>query len=84
MRNRRLIAERMGWPAGALDECLRLERERPDYEVAWFPEWKTPGFERPAGFYAWSVGDQPLHKGTKRREWYGATAAKLKAKLAGG
>lgn len=83
MRNRRLIAERLGWPAAALDECLRLERECPGYEVAWFGEWKVadPAWCRAEGFYAWLAGDEPLHHGRKRREWYGATAAELKAKL---
>lgn len=83
MRNRRLIAERLRWPAGALDECLRLERECPGFEVAWFGEWKVadPVWCRAEGFYAWFAGDEPLHLGRKRREWYGATAAELKAKL---
>lgn len=83
LRNRRLLAERLGWPEGALDECLQLEEELPGFEVAWFGEWKVadPAFCRAEGFYAWFAGDEPLHLGRKRREWYGATAAELKAKL---
>ena len=85
-RNRELLAERLRWPAAALEECLQLERDCPDFEVAWFPEWKVanPEFCRERGFYAWLAGDRPLHHGVKRREWFGATAAELKAKLAGG
>lgn len=86
-RNRELIAERTGWPEGALAECLRLEEDCPGYSVAWFHAQKspTPVFRREAGFYAWIAGDQPGHMGAdgyhKRHEWYGATIEKLRAQL---
>jgi hypothetical protein len=52
-RNRALIAERCGWPAGAVDECRRLEREFLGWVVYWAPEWRFPGFEHPAGYCGW-------------------------------
>lgn len=53
--------------------------------MAWFPQWKTAAkqFDREAGFYAWVTGEEPLHHGVQRTEWYGATAEELKAKLGG-
>lgn len=80
-RNRRLVAERLRWPEGALDECLKIQEDRPEYEVTWFGEWRVPGWEREAGYYAWRVGDAPLHNGVRRREWYGITAEALWRRL---
>jgi len=51
-RNLRLIAERSGWPPGALETCLRLEGEHPGWRVGWLRENTYPGFERPAGWLA--------------------------------
>lgn len=88
-RNAELIAERTGWPEGALAACVRLERECPGFRVAWFAERKTAAvaFNREAGFYAWVAGEQPgLMYGNVwhgRQEWYGATPDELKAKLGG-
>jgi hypothetical protein len=50
--NQRLIAERLGRPDGVLQACWELEDRHPGWEVSWLPESATPGFERPAGFYA--------------------------------
>jgi hypothetical protein len=36
LTNRKLFAR--GWPAGALDECVRLEREHPGWWVTWTPD----------------------------------------------
>jgi hypothetical protein len=33
--NRRLVAERLGWPDGALDACTALEAEFPAWHVFW-------------------------------------------------
>ena len=91
-RNRRVIAERTGWPEGAAEECERLEREHPGYSVSWSREWKIgdPVFHRDEGFYAWCTGDDPGHmtypepgrqQYVKRPEWHGATAAELEKQL---
>jgi hypothetical protein len=60
-RNRKLLAERGGWPAAALAECLKIEDKCPGFQAAWSPEWKpaNPDFHREAGFYAWVTGTQP-------------------------
>jgi hypothetical protein len=57
-RNQRLIAERTGWPPGALDTCRRLEVEHPGWRVAWLRENRYPGFERPAG---WLASNETIH-----------------------
>ncbi|MCY1141395.1 hypothetical protein OWR29_25635 [Actinoplanes sp. Pm04-4] len=78
IRNRRVLAERLRWPAGALEECLRVEKDRPGYNVSWFREWTVPGFERAEGFYAWRTEDKdPLYHGKRRHEWYGKTTEQL-------
>lgn len=50
--NRRLVAERTGWPEGALPACAELEQRHPGWHVWWMPENVWPGWERPAGFSA--------------------------------
>lgn len=56
--NRRLMAERRGWPGGVLDTCERLDREHPGWSVWWQMESTVPGFEHPAGFLAdWLADD---------------------------
>jgi hypothetical protein len=54
-RNRRLLAERLHWPQGALEECERLDQAHPGWSVVWRPENTVPGFELAAGFYAYPV-----------------------------
>lgn len=49
-RNRRILADRCGWPAGALEECERLDPVYPRWWITWSPANDIPGFERPAGF----------------------------------
>jgi hypothetical protein len=51
-RNRRTIAERTGWPAGAVDACEQIEAAHPTWDVGWRPANTIRGFEAPAGFYA--------------------------------
>ena len=58
-RNRQLIAERIGWPEGAVELCEEIEQAHPDWSVFWLPENTIEGFERPSGFMA------------RRRDWYG-------------
>ena len=76
-RNRRVIAERLGWPAGALEACEAIEVEHPN----WYPGYRqantVPGFESPAGFYA-------IRRGAARGELvaYGADAEALRTVLA--
>lgn len=88
-QNRRLIAERLHWPDGALEACEQLESEHPGFEVAWFGENRSarPEFNKPAGFYAWRAGDQPGQMWADgwhgRHEWYGTTPDELKAELSG-
>lgn len=82
-RNRELIAERGGWPTGALAEVRAVEAERPGWSCAWFPANTTPGFERDPGFYAWRRGEDPQRNGWRRDEWYGATSDLLLAQLLG-
>jgi hypothetical protein len=55
-RNRRLLAERLGWPALALELCERLDDAHPGWRFTWFPESSLPGWQRPAGFAAHRPG----------------------------
>lgn len=55
-RNRRIGARRTRWPAGALDECERLDGEHPGWRFCWLPENTAAGWERPAGFAAHRPG----------------------------
>jgi len=86
-KNGRLLAERLGWPDGAIEACERLEDEY-GLCVAWYPRWRmaTPGFDNEAGFYAWVPDDQPGYWAVgygyvRRKQWYGATADELAAAL---
>jgi len=76
--NQRLIAERTGWPDGTLQACVDLEDRHPDWHVSWMPENATPGWERPAGFYA----SHPTGGHTvKKIEAFAPTAAELEPLL---
>ncbi|BCJ45296.1 hypothetical protein GCM10010168_85650 [Actinoplanes ianthinogenes] len=91
-RNRRVMARRTGWPAGALAECERLDREHPGWSFGWLPENRTRGWERPAGFAAnrrdWSlVGADELRRdpedGVRRRPYvFGPSVAELEQRIA--
>ncbi|WP_250034711.1 hypothetical protein [Paractinoplanes maris] len=85
-----MIAERVGWPVGAVEACERIEELRPGLRVGWFSENTTRGFECPAGFYAWLDGDDPgttvyptdgPPRWIKRHEWYGPTPEALEEAL---
>jgi hypothetical protein len=71
-----ILAERLQWPDGTLETCLRLESEHPCWLVAWLGENTVPGYERPAGF--WAVLDQGVHS----VEAFAADADELVAKMA--
>jgi hypothetical protein len=88
-RNRRIVAERVGWPDGAVEACERLEREYRGWDVRWLDDWFVKGFERQAGYYAWATGEQP---GTsiwvegeqiwiRRQELYGMQPSDLEKQL---
>ncbi|MEV6350904.1 hypothetical protein [Actinoplanes sp. NPDC051851] len=55
-RNRRLIAERTGWPDGALETCERLDEDHQGWSVMWVAENPGVGREHPAGFSATRSG----------------------------
>ena len=50
--NRRVMAERLGWPDGAVETCDWLQDAYPDWISGWQAEQAIPGFEKPAGYYA--------------------------------
>lgn len=55
-----VLSERLHWPDGARDTCIRLERDHPGWYVAWLNENTIKGFEQPAGF--WAVLDEGPHR----------------------
>jgi hypothetical protein len=71
--NRQLIAERLGWPEGALAECDALEEAFPRWSVFWtrggLPWTPNPGYR----------GSLRMHN--NRWELFAATADELRAKL---
>lgn len=83
-RNRRLIAERTGEPAGSVELCERVEAtfpaqpddRFPGLNVSWLDESTTEGFAGPAGFYATVAGTGSTW-GWRPRAAYGATEAEL-------
>ncbi len=50
--NRRIIAERVGWPVGALEMCEHLDAAYPGWMVWWHPESVIAGWGHPAGYVA--------------------------------
>jgi hypothetical protein len=73
-RNRELIAERMGWPAEALEVCRRLEKDFPRWMVFWtsggLPVTPEPGYR--------AILEQRRHT----TKLYAPTAVAIEAKLA--
>ncbi|BEL06073.1 hypothetical protein Q0Z83_042640 [Actinoplanes sichuanensis] len=51
-KNRRLMAQRLPYPAGALDSCERFDRDHPFWSASWMPPNLGRGSDRPAGFGA--------------------------------
>lgn len=74
--NRRVIAERIGWPDGAVEACDWIEQAYPEWIPGWQHESKIRGFERPEGYYATRQGG---HSGEP--DLYGATAEDLAAAI---
>lgn len=73
VRNRRLTAERTGWPDGALEACEKLEAETPGWSISWYAGGGMTWVE--AGYYA-SRADWHTH--AKPPQWlYGATVEDL-------
>jgi hypothetical protein len=77
-KNRWVLAERLGWPAGTVEVCERIEAESPGWTVSWSDggglTWEKPGFY--AGHIHWHCTDPGP------RFVYGATADELRAELA--
>jgi hypothetical protein len=71
--NREIIAERMHWPSGAIDDCRSLERDNPQYYVYWslgiLPNQRGPGYY--AGYR------QDFKRWGGNQTFYGATRAVL-------
>jgi hypothetical protein len=76
-RNLRLIAERTGWPSGAIDLCLLMEAAFPEWTVWWARRKTAPGFECPAGFHASYRG----RRRSERRELFDETGWGLREQL---
>lgn len=55
--NRKVLAERLGWPAGMLEACEQLDREHPDWTAFWRSEVTWAQHPHPAGFVATREGD---------------------------
>jgi hypothetical protein len=76
-RSRRLIVKRLGYPAGTVEVCERVEGAfGQPVTVSWLPTCDTPGFEGPAGFYATHPGG-PFTAGWRLLAAYGATESEL-------
>jgi hypothetical protein len=91
-RNRVVVAERTGWPAGAVETCERLEAEHPGWMVSWMDANPIRGWERPAGWYA-ARADVSLQGGDTLRRLpedgvprdpavFGETTDELKVRIA--
>lgn len=50
VRNRRILAERTGWPDGALQACEDFDARHPGWHCTWLEANTIKGWERPAGF----------------------------------
>lgn len=88
-RNRRIIAERLGWPEGALEICERLDRLHPPWRASW--EDTMPGTSRwahPARYAATRsdvcvLGGDAMRQDEIRRHpcVYGETVDQLRAAI---
>lgn len=91
-RNRRSLAERQHWPAGAIDRCVRLERRHPGWSVWWLPACTNPGWERPAGYTAswggeWLPGGDTMRRApedgvARKPRVFAVTVAALEGRIA--
>jgi hypothetical protein len=46
--NRRVLAERLNWPEGAVEACDRIDDEHP----GWYSSYRHAYRDQPAGYYA--------------------------------
>lgn len=46
--NRRILAVRLNWPAGAEEGCAQIDALNPGWHADWRHAWR----DKPAGFYA--------------------------------
>jgi hypothetical protein len=72
-KNRRILAERMGYPDGALSACIAIEDEFPRWIVYW-TKGASPG--KPAGFYAFRSGPWAT-----QQHLYGRTPDELRKQI---
>lgn len=72
-RNRRLIAERLGWPDGALEAVVQLEQAHPEWNIWWTRGGLPLG--APAGYRA------SLRRHGHHCEPHGATLDDLRVQL---
>jgi hypothetical protein len=73
--NRRVIAERLDWPAGAADACEAIERDYPRWSAFWVAGDLPP----------WSA--RRGYRAVAQRHWvdvhaFGETPEKLRAEIA--
>jgi hypothetical protein len=66
-RNRRVIAERCGWPDLAVETCEALDAEHPGWVTGWLDANDIPGWERPAGYVATLIDGPHLVGGDQLR-----------------
>lgn len=70
--NRRIIAERLGWPAGAAQACQNIEADNP----GWSAYWQPADARHAEGWYA--IHDNHFHL---EPPMYGATPEQLHAAI---
>jgi hypothetical protein len=76
--NRRLIAERLGWPDGALDACTAIAAAHPTWAIYWSAG--QPGQPPQPGYRA-SMEVHDRH-GTRKVELYSPDPAEMAERMA--
>lgn len=70
--NRRLVAGRLNWPAGAVQICEWVDTDNPD----WRTYYRIGVGEQPAGYCSWHIDHYHLEP-----DMYGATPGELRAAI---